>query len=66
MSKIVLCMAIYRYKNCKLKKNLCCGYCDYLPDCLDDYSKNKNKLLSKIKPCSLDDAEDCENREFIE
>jgi len=60
--EIFLCMAPKRWTGCLLKKNLCCGYCDQLEECLLNF---KTMSLNKVKPCSVELADDCEYKESV-
>lgn len=60
--EIVLCSAKIRWSGCLLNKNLCCGYCDQLEECLKNFKIDSG---NKIKPCNKELAEDCEFREFL-
>jgi len=65
-NKIILCMVINRPSICKLSKNICCAYCDYLEDCVELFRTRNKSTNNNIKPCTVEDAIDCENQELIE
>ena len=63
MSNIFLCTAKIRWNKCLLNKNICCGHCEQLEECLINFKIDPG---NKIKPCSSWFAEDCEFKKELE
>jgi len=57
METIKLCTAKERWTGCRIKKNLCCVFCEYLDECLYKFEQDKK---NKIRPCEPGFEKNCE------